>query len=92
MLHPAAKLLRRAAELHRIWRVRALHHHALEEIAAEHTVRGAKPLVKCERIGVRVSALGVREHHATARDRACSVADEDGIAREQRFEQLASCT
>ena len=57
MLAPSPALLGRAAELHRIWRVRPLHHHALEEIAAERTVCNAEPLVKCERFGVRVSAL-----------------------------------
>src|SRR5205809_3064201 len=35
MLHPAARRLRRAAELHRMNRIRALHHHALDEVAYE---------------------------------------------------------
>ena len=56
VLHPTAKLLRRASELHRILGVRALHHHALEEIAAERAVRNAEPLVKRQRIGMRLSA------------------------------------
>ena len=43
MLHPTAELLRRAAELHGIRRVRTLHHHALEEIAAERAVRNRPP-------------------------------------------------
>ena len=55
MLHPTAELLRRAAELHGIRRVRALHHHALEEIAAEHSVNITKPLVESERVSVRIN-------------------------------------
>ena len=90
MLTPIPAFLDRAAELHRIWGVRALHHHALEEVAAEHTVRKAEPLVKRESIGVRISAMGRRDPHGTARDRARSVAVEDGITREQRFEHRAS--
>jgi len=58
MLHPAAEFLGGNSELHRVRRVRALHHHALEEIAAERTVRNAEALVKRERIGVRVSTVG----------------------------------
>jgi len=50
MLDPAPKLLRRGAELHRIRRVRTLHHHALEEIAAEHSVNITKPLVESKRV------------------------------------------
>ena len=49
---PTAKFLDRGTELHRIRGVRALHHHALEEIAAEHTVRLTEPLVESERVCV----------------------------------------
>ena len=52
MLRPATEFLGRGAELHRIRGVRALHHDALEEIAAEHSVRITKPLVESERVGV----------------------------------------
>ena len=68
MLHPAAKLLRRAAELHRIRRVRPLHHHALEEIAAEHTVGLAEPLVERERGVVAFDAQGRRKANGVDRD------------------------
>ena len=50
MLYPAPKFFGRRAQLHGIRRIRALHHHALEEIAAERTVRGTEPLVERERI------------------------------------------
>jgi hypothetical protein len=51
MHHPAAVFFRRAAELHRIQRIYALHHHALEEITIEHVIGGAEPLVPRQRIG-----------------------------------------
>ena len=52
MLGPATEFLGRGAELHRIRGVRALHHDALEEIAAEHAVRLTEPLVETERVSV----------------------------------------
>ena len=50
MLDPAAELLRRASQLRWISGICALHHHGLEEIAAERTVGSAEPLVKRQHI------------------------------------------
>ena len=52
MLHPSPKLLGRRAHLHRVNRIPVLHHHSLEEVAAEHTIGGTEPLVECETINV----------------------------------------
>ena len=52
VLAPRPALLRRAPQLHRVNRIAALHHHALEEIAAKRAVRGTQPLIERQRIGV----------------------------------------
>ena len=65
---PAAKLLRRAPQLHRIQGIRPLHHHTLEKIAAQHTIRLTEPLIERELIGMifdaelRREANGVDRH------------------------------
>ena len=43
MLDPATKLLRRRPQLHGVNRIRPLHHHVLEEFAAERAIRTTAP-------------------------------------------------
>jgi hypothetical protein len=52
MLAPSPAFLRHAAKLHRIHRLRPLHHHALEEVGTQRAVRPTQPLVERERIRV----------------------------------------
>ena len=52
MLAPPPALLRRGPQLHRVDRLRPLHHDALEKVAAQRAIRFAKPLVKRQRIGM----------------------------------------
>ena len=52
MLRPITEFLSCAPKLHRVNRIRALHHHALEEIAAERAVGLAELLVVSERVSV----------------------------------------